>query len=290
MKTMNICGHTFVRERLNTLATSSRMPQSYLFSGPRQLGKFLVAFEFARKLAGGDAATSVAEDDIFIIGRSQESASAPSPASLSVAEIRQAEVFLSRFPGGGRYRVVIIDGAERLTHAAENALLKMLEEPNSTSVIILVTHLPGRLLSTVRSRLFGVIFDPLSTEELRAYFTGAEVPDFFYSLGLPGLIALAIEHPEAFDHLKDHWRKLFQLSRLTWSERFGLAQILANETEDLPGVLEVWIAGLSRQRRAQMMESTDFADFLSVALETLDRVSQREGNSRLLLEKLFAQA
>lgn len=269
------------------------MPQSFLFSGPRRLGKFSVALEFAKTLTNIPVDEAYAEGgDILVIGRSEQSPADEPKASpgLSVEDIREAGEFLSRFPSTGRYRVVIIDAAERLTVSAENALLKMLEEPNSTSVIILVTHLPGKLLPTVRSRLFGVVFSPLSADEVRAFFADSDAPDFFFSLGLPGLIAAATESPADFEKQKDLLRGLFRLSRLTWKERISLAERIAEDPDRISDLLEIWLAGLRRQQNEETLRSLAFAEFLEHLLEALDRVSSREGNPRLLLEKLFTRA
>ncbi|MGB4834138.1 MAG: hypothetical protein WBP40_03860, partial [Candidatus Moraniibacteriota bacterium] len=66
---MDIYGHAGVREQLDRIAASAVTPQSYLFTGPRQLGKFLVASEFAEKLSGGGATTETALGDVLVIGR-----------------------------------------------------------------------------------------------------------------------------------------------------------------------------------------------------------------------------
>lgn len=290
---MRICGHEKVRERLGRMAVLPVAPQSFLFSGPRRLGKFSVALEFAQRLSGStDAGMPIAGSDILVIGRAEAAKTDESTtlAALSVESIRDAEAFLSRFPQVGKYRVVIIDGADRLTISAENSLLKLLEEPNSTSIIILITHLPGKLLPTVRSRLFTVNFAPLSASELRGFFPAAELPDFFFSLGLPGLVSEAAADMGSFDTKKKLLRRLFQLSRLTWSERLSLAEELAREPETITDLLEIWIAGLERQQSDQALRSVAFAAFLEEVLETLDRVARREGNPRLLLEKLFTKA
>lgn len=269
------------------------VPQSLLFSGPRRLGKFSIALEFAQKLSGSADSGQYAEGgDILVIGRvrASEADESAAPAALSVASIREAEAFLSRFPKVGKYRVVIIDEADRLTVSAENSLLKLLEEPNSTSVIILVTHLPGKLLPTVRSRLFTISFTPLSASELRSFFPDAELPDFFFSLGLPGLISEMTADPDSFETKKKLLRGLFQLSRLTWNERLSLAEELAREPGEIADLLEIWIAGLERQQGDQALRSVAFATFLEGVLETLDRIALREGSPRLLLEKLFTKA
>lgn len=274
------------------MASLSAMPQSFLFSGPRRLGKFSVAREFAQILTNTPVdGMTVDGGDIITIGRWTQPSRGESEISpaLSVEDIRKADEFLSRFPTTGKYRVAIIDAAERLTLSAENALLKMLEEPNSTSVIILITHLPGKLLPTVRSRLFNITFPLLPPDEVRTFFSNSKIPDFFFSLGLPGLIAAAGETPEVFEKQKNLLRGLFQLSRLTWKERLSLAERMAEDPDGISALLEVWLVGLRRQQNEETWRSLAFAKFLEALLETLDRISLREGNPRLLLEKLFTK-
>ena len=71
-------------------------------------------------------------------------------------------------PFEGRRRAVIIDHAETMMPQAQNALLKTLEEPPSSSVFMLVTARPDLLLPTVQSRCPKLRFWPLSTDEVAA--------------------------------------------------------------------------------------------------------------------------
>ena len=71
-------------------------------------------------------------------------------------------------PFEGRRRVVIVDEADALVPAAQNALLKTLEEPPSASMFILVTRAPDLLLPTVRSRCPRLRFGPLAAEDIAA--------------------------------------------------------------------------------------------------------------------------
>ena len=67
----------------------------------------------------------------------------------------------------GNWRVAIIDAADDMNVNAANALLKVLEEPPERSVIILLSHAPGRLLPTIRSRCHTVPLETLTSDELR---------------------------------------------------------------------------------------------------------------------------
>src|SRR5262249_14713612 len=69
-------------------------------------------------------------------------------------------------PYEGRFRVFIVDPADRLSTDAQNALLKTLEEPSPSSCIVLITTRPMRLLPTTRSRCQSIAFGPMATEPL----------------------------------------------------------------------------------------------------------------------------
>lgn len=281
-----ICGHESARTILDHIAEKiDTRPQSFLFSGPRHLGKSLVAREFALKLIGTPALSNGFHPDCFFLGEEDEK------DVISVDQIKEIQSFLSRFPEQGRYRVVVIDGADRLTSSAENALLKILEEPNSSSIIILIAHRPGQLLLTVRSRLFPITFHPVSGEQMRQFFPeAAELPDFFFSLGLPGLIRSAIVSPESFTDMKEVLKPLFQLTRLTWAERIVLAERLASDAEKLEDVLNIWLIGLTRRKTGEIMKTKNEAIFLELVLDTVDHIARGQGNPRLLMEKLFTAA
>jgi len=72
-------------------------------------------------------------------------------------------------PFEGKKRVSIFDGADAINDEGQNALLKTLEEPPASSVLVLVTAQPGALLPTVRSRCPTVRFSPLSPDDVASW-------------------------------------------------------------------------------------------------------------------------
>lgn len=266
-------------------------PQSYLFVGPGGVGKKLVAREFANLLTGGNSLEPLHNPDILMLEpQSEERSGQVKKKKIAVSDIREALLFLSRYPTLGKYRVVIIDEAEELSLGGQNALLKVLEEPNSTSIIILVTELPGKLLPTLLSRLALVSFDLVPEETLRfAYREQKELPpDFFFSLGIPGLIENALYNPEGFQTHQEQLRRLFRISKSSLRERMLLADELSNNQEELPTLLRQWLAGLHQQflqgEPARVQKSLVLLERLF--LDGRDVIARR-GNTRLILEKLF---
>lgn len=85
---------------------------------------------------------------------------------IRVTDIRDAENFLHLTAGANGWRVMIIDAADDMNINAENALLKSLEEPPAKTLIILISHVPGKLLPTIRSRCRKLLLKPLPDEIL----------------------------------------------------------------------------------------------------------------------------
>ncbi|MGN0904442.1 MAG: DNA polymerase III subunit delta' [Alphaproteobacteria bacterium] len=88
---------------------------------------------------------------------------------IRVSDIREAGDFLRRTSAAGGWRVMIIDSADEMNTNAANALLKSLEEPPSRTIIVLVSHSPGRLLPTIRSRCRRLTLKPLKKDVLAEF-------------------------------------------------------------------------------------------------------------------------
>jgi DNA polymerase-3 subunit delta' len=86
--------------------------------------------------------------------------------NIKVLQIRWLDRVLSVAPSLSQRRAIIIDAADDMERGAANALLKSLEEPPAGTVFFLVSHMPGRLLPTIRSRCRTLRFAPLSDEQM----------------------------------------------------------------------------------------------------------------------------
>lgn len=156
---------------------------SYLFWGQDDMGKFESAVRFAKMLEGGDEQAATAIDkrihpDVLIIEPEiiEDKEGGVEEKEIGIAEVRNANYFLSRFSQSGFYKIVIVNKADRLTEEAQNSFLKILEEPRGRAVLILITSKLGCLLPTIVSRLFRVRFANWGEEKIRDYLikNGAE--------------------------------------------------------------------------------------------------------------------
>lgn len=174
----DLFGHAMEAQALATAARSGRLAHAWLFCGPPGIGKATLAYRFARwLLAGGPPWTEGttplhlpegdpvlrrvavgAHADILTL---EPQAEAGKRRIIRVDEVRSARHFLALTPAEGGWRVVLVDEAEAMEGASANTILKTLEEPPPRTVIILISHAPGRLLPTIRSRCRRTDFFPL---------------------------------------------------------------------------------------------------------------------------------
>lgn len=188
----SLTGNDRVKTVLRHMIASGRLPGALLFVGEEGVGKKLFALEFARALncrspkdhegCGTCAActrilrinypTSADSDDwkqmIWTDHCDVGMVVAPKRVLL-VDQMRAIEREANYRPVEGKARVFLIDEADRLNDASANALLKILEEPPSTSHLILITSRPAMLLPTILSRCQVIRFSPLTPADIEAY-------------------------------------------------------------------------------------------------------------------------
>jgi len=193
--TADLIGHEIAERELAAAFASDKLPHAWMICGPRGIGKATLAYRFARYvLAASDAPAgaglAVAPDhpvfrrvaaqshaDLSTIERSWDDRRNRMREEIVIGDVRRLSQFFSRKPAEGAWRVAVVDVADDMNRNAANALLKTLEEPPLRGLILLVSHAPGRLLPTIRSRCRRLVLKPL-TEEALVGLLGAQHPDF----------------------------------------------------------------------------------------------------------------
>ena len=136
----------------------------WMLCGPRGIGKATLAYKIAKQVYGNVG-------DFFIIDLAHnldEKGNIKADAKLiSVKTVRNMIDRMQMSSMSGQWRVVLIDAVDELSVAAENAILKLLEEPPQQTLFLLVTHQLSNVLPTVRSRARVEKMHPLTVSQLR---------------------------------------------------------------------------------------------------------------------------
>lgn len=190
-------GHEDAEQTLLDAFNSGRMHHAWMITGPKGIGKATLGHRFARfvlangkkddgpGLFGDDLpaddprSLEVSRDnpvytrivagghaDMLVIQRRVNEKTGKLKSVIDVDSVREVGGFLRLTPAEGGYRVVVIDSADEMNANSANAVLKVLEEPPKNALLILVSHNPGRLLPTIRSRCRTLKLRPLSDEKV----------------------------------------------------------------------------------------------------------------------------
>ena len=181
-------GHDAAEREFLAAYRSGRLPHAWLIGGEPGIGKATLAYRMARfVLAYPDpsapvvtAAASFALDpahrtarrvagnahsDLLVLERT-EADNGKLRTVITVDQVRRLVTFFGSTAGEGGWRVCIVDSADELNPQGSNALLKMLEEPPERALFLVVSHAPGRLLPTIRSRCRRLALKPLGPQDV----------------------------------------------------------------------------------------------------------------------------
>lgn len=201
----DVIGHKDVLERLKNALRSGRIANAYIFAGPAEVGKELVAINFAKALnclsneeRGEDSCDKCIScrkiddgnhADVMVIR--------PEGARLKIGQMRSLQRKGSYRAMEGSYKVYIIAEAEKMTAEAANSMLKTLEEPLGVMVLILLTTVYNALLPTIRSRCqslkFSLVPMSLMRDELIRRFGLSESQAKWVALRSRGRVGSALK-------------------------------------------------------------------------------------------------
>ena len=205
----DIVGHPRLTSLLLRALDRGSVPPTLLLAGPAGVGKWRVARALAETIncqapVDGDACGVCRSCDRIIRGQHVDVlALAPDDTGkIKIDEVREVIADCEYRPFEGKRRVVLIRDADALLEAAQNALLKSLEEPPPGTIFVLTSAAPDALLRTVRSRTIRLLFGRLTIAEVERVLVrdhGREPAEARWLAGLadgsPG-VALAIGSDE----------------------------------------------------------------------------------------------
>ncbi|WP_417223162.1 DNA polymerase III subunit delta' [Amphritea sp.] len=311
-------------EYLLELKAQNRFPHALLINGPEGIGKACFAMALANYVLCREPHNGVAcghcrsceltgsggHPDLYQLKPDEPG------KPIKIDQIRELTTFIYSTAQQGGYRVVILDPADSMNINASNALLKMLEEPGSNTLIMLLTHRLGQMLPTIKSRCQRVDMPPadhaLATQWVSTQL-GVDAEE------AAQLLVIAHNSPlQALAYKQD------DLLGLRAKVLKGLADILKNRSssvevaqslyrEDLElllGWIYSWVVDIARAAESEadpdLLRHTDarnmlvavarkvssrklygFADQVQAARK--DLMFRRNPNKQLLMEKLLSE-
>jgi len=209
-----VLGHESILEKLKKTVEKDIPSHAYVFYGKDGIGKRLVACEFAKGLLN----TQNLENNIDFkyVTRIEDK------QNILVEQIRDqviSDVYTA--PATGKYKVYVIDEADKMNESSQNALLKTLEEPPKSVVIILITSNIDGLLGTILSRTTNVFFEQLNKKDVEKYIESKNLVVSHELLEFSqGSISTLIdvtreENKEKFQKISDIFNNLATMDKLS---------------------------------------------------------------------------
>jgi DNA polymerase-3 subunit delta' len=232
-----IAGHKHIIEQLKKLADDNLLSHGYIFIGPNRVGKKTLALGLANYLENKifDLPQKILVDLLEIDALKISNGESSETSTLD--EIRTIKNFLYKKSIKSNYRTVIINNASNLNKFAQNALLKISEEPTENSLIILICEDKESIFQTLYSRFQKIYFSRLKDEELENFLLNfsknkTKIKELIQiSNGLPGL-ALAILKDENFKKIFED-AKMFLKSKGEAKINF-IKNLFSDELKVLP--------------------------------------------------------
>ncbi len=218
-KTLSFVGHKDAEASLIRAWNTGAMPHAWLFTGIKGIGKATLAYRFSRfvltpkfynqtdylfrlesfrtnpanldtplKMAHVELVNNDSHPNLMVVERTKNQRTLQLRQEIVLDDIKPIAQFLQLTPGLGEWRIVIIDSVDDLNRHSGNALLKFLEEPPSRTIFLLISHRPGKLLPTIRSRCRQLHLYPLEDGLIRNVL--ASIDDSLTSSSLETVLRL----------------------------------------------------------------------------------------------------
>ena len=257
-------------KRFEAAHRGGRLGHGWLMAGPQGLGKINLALVAARRLlesTDGPVPALEAKEAATAMRERHEPSDhhpdlhwlfpEPKRRTLTVDQIREATRVLSLTSLTSQAKVLILEPADAMTTAAANALLKTLEEPSADTYLLLVSHQPGKLPATIRSRCQSLPISRPPVAETVAWLKGAgkaqQGVDWLALLdtakGLP-FRTIGLQGSSFFKNYKELDNKLYAISTNRLDPQMVADEWLASDIEASLSWLSARLQAIIRARLA----------------------------------------
>ena len=291
-----IIGNERIAEMLEKSYKTDKLSHAYLFEGPEHIGKRTLALGFCELILNNSKKNILENPDLMILNPSD------SDKQITVEKIRELEKILGLYPYHSKYKIAIIEQAEKMNKAAANALLKTLEEPSKTTILILLSSNSKNMLDTIKSRCQRMKFLPVKRELLEKFLEDkvnekSEAERIIEISGYqPGKIIEFLEHKEKIDAAVENINKFSALIEKSENDKINEAEIISkNEIDDIVNTLDLWTV-YCRKLLVREYGSCDenkkerlpkIVNRINSISETKENILSKNINVRLALENLL---
>ncbi len=226
---MKIIGHKKQRMYLENVMDNDALHHAYLFSGPSETGKKTIALEISAKLLGVDHPNQSV--NFRMIQPEIDKKTGQKKSSITISQIQDIQTLTSSGGIGSGKRIVIIDDAHTMTTAAQNALLKTLEEPSANTHFFLIVIDDSKLLPTIHSRAmnlhFGLVPHSEYPDDLKEVFTKQSDELRAIIHGRPGMV---IDLQSGHDMMIENVQRIVDIRSARPHERMMAAEKMAKSS------------------------------------------------------------
>ncbi len=282
----SVVGHEQQKHHIEQLLAQGTLSRALLLVGPEGVGKKTFAVDIASALLGGAVVAQSPDAMMLAPGVSKETGK---PTDISAESIRDMKVWAYQRPLYGTAKVVLIDAADRLSDAAANTLLKVLEEPPEYLYFFLMSAFSGSLLPTIASRCQELRFAPIADAHMDEALAKLSLTPPQKKLlavvaqGRPGL-AYAYVQDKRLDEVARSLEQFKKILSMGVAERIALTKALVDD-DALSDVVSWWLLWA----HANLTGEPRLAGVARGLLELSCALQESKYNQRLALDRFMLE-
>src|SRR3989339_357634 len=294
-----IVGHSQILAFFDKILANGPLSHAYCFARSESVGKRAVAEAISAKLHGVTREKLGTQPDYLIVEQVFDEKKEKTKKDISVEQIRDLREYLSRRAYLSGYKIAMIDGAEKMSLEAANALLKTLEEPKEKTILFLLTEDEAELPATILSRCQLIYFKPAASAELKNYLLEQHVAsdraDEMVNLanGLPGKIVGWLADSEKYNWHLSELNRFKSLEKKSFFEKIKIVEDLFGDKtdhiaarENLQEVLNIWLTSVRESLKSNGWRQDRVLN-VEKSIQDAKKMLDQNIHPRLLIENVL---